>query len=134
MSEWFNQFSNMQRFVLEFTQNNVHHDSPLEHRMIGHEDRMSMPKGIHLEFSHFYGYNLAGLVFKATQFFNFHQTPASQKLVMASFHIEREALVWYQDTLDLGQSSGWESFVKALQVRFGPSVYDDPMETLTRLK
>lgn len=28
----------------------------------------------------------------------------------------------------------WESFVKALQVQFGPLAYDDSMETLTPLK
>lgn len=31
-------------------------------------------------------------------------------------------------------STRWDSFVKALQVRFGPIAYDGPMEALTRLK
>lgn len=28
----------------------------------------------------------------------------------------------------------WEGFCRALQVCFGPTAYDDPMESLTRLK
>ena len=28
----------------------------------------------------------------------------------------------------------WETFVRAIQVRFGPSSYDNPMEALTKLK
>lgn len=28
----------------------------------------------------------------------------------------------------------WETFVRALLLRFGPTAYDDPIETLTKLK
>ncbi|XP_042979911.1 uncharacterized protein LOC122310090 [Carya illinoinensis] len=48
--------------------------------------------------------------------------------------MEGEALVWYQNALDSRQFNSWESLVIALQVRFGPSTFDDPMEALTRLK
>lgn len=53
---------------------------------------------------------------------------------MSSYHMEGEALVWYQDIMDCGIFNGWDSFVRALQTRYRPIVYDDPMETLTRLK
>lgn len=53
---------------------------------------------------------------------------------MASYHMEWEALVWYEDASDSRQFTGWDSFVKSLQVRFRPSTYDNPMEALTRLK
>lgn len=42
-------------------------------------------------------------------------------------------MVWFQDLEDPGVILDWESFVRAFLVRFGPSSYDDPMETLTRL-
>ena len=50
----------------------------------------------------------------------------------ASYHLDDEAFIWFQDcerSLD-----SWETFVRAIQVRFGPSSYDDPMEALTKLK
>ena len=50
----------------------------------------------------------------------------------ASYHLDDEALVWFQDcerSLD-----SWETFVRAIQVRFGPLSYDDPKENLTKLK
>lgn len=54
---------------------------------------------------------------------------------MASYHMEWEALIWYQDALDsLGQLTTCDSFVKALQIQFRPSTYDDPMYDLTMLK
>lgn len=45
---------------------------------------------------------------------------------------------WYGFQLSSCEDSGlfphWEAFVKELQIRFGPSAYDDPMEAITRLK
>lgn len=40
----------------------------------------------------------------------------------------------YQDTVDCGIFTSWDSFVKALQVRFGHMAYYDPTKALTRLK
>ncbi|KAF5468876.1 hypothetical protein F2P56_012987 [Juglans regia] len=48
--------------------------------------------------------------------------------------MEGEALLWYQDVVDGSIFNSWDSFVKALLARFGPTAYDDPMEALTRLK
>ena len=53
---------------------------------------------------------------------------------MASYHMEREALIWFQDTENSGLFTDWEAFVKAVHVRFGATSYDDPMESFTRLK
>lgn len=53
---------------------------------------------------------------------------------MASCHMEGEALIWFQDASNSGQFTRWDSFVKAIQVRFEPSAYDDSMEALTCLK
>lgn len=53
---------------------------------------------------------------------------------MTSYNMEGEALVWYKDALDSGQFTSCDSFVRAFQVRFGSSAYDDPMKALTCLK
>ncbi|KAK9988966.1 hypothetical protein SO802_029205 [Lithocarpus litseifolius] len=69
-----------------------------------------IPKPIRLEFPRFSG----------------------ERILNASYHLDDEALIWFQDcerSLD-----SWETFVRAIQVRFGPSLYDDPLETLTKLK
>ncbi|XP_023907750.1 uncharacterized protein LOC112019466 [Quercus suber] len=52
----------------------------------------------------------------------------------ASYLMEGEALIWFQDAENSGLFSDWEAFVKAVHVRFGATSYDDPMESLTRLK
>uniref|UniRef100_A0A2N9GA58 Retrotransposon gag domain-containing protein n=1 Tax=Fagus sylvatica TaxID=28930 RepID=A0A2N9GA58_FAGSY len=45
---------------------------------------------------------------------------------------DEEALVWFQDCEH--ELHGWNDFVRAIQIRFGPASYDDPMELLTKLK
>jgi hypothetical protein len=51
---------------------------------------------------------------------------------MASFHMEGEALIWFQDADDASLFPTWEAFLQAMLTRFGPT-YDDPMESLMRL-
>jgi hypothetical protein len=51
---------------------------------------------------------------------------------MASFHMEGEALTWFQDAEESGQFPTWDAFLQALLMRFGP-MYNDPMEALMRL-
>ena len=53
---------------------------------------------------------------------------------MASYHMEDEALVWFQDFKDARQLTSWDAFIKALHIRFGTLAYVDPMETLSELR
>ncbi|KAF5456115.1 hypothetical protein F2P56_025626 [Juglans regia] len=53
---------------------------------------------------------------------------------MAAYHMHGEALIWYKGAWDNGQFTSWETLTRILQIRFGPTTYDDPMEALTKLK
>ncbi|XP_041009475.1 uncharacterized protein LOC121253540 [Juglans microcarpa x Juglans regia] len=107
-------------------------------RVDGEQDQMEHRRppfrGIKLEFPSFDGTDPAGWIFKASHYFDFHQTLGAHRLLMASYHMNGEALVWYQDAADTGQFTCWQTFIQALQLRFGPTAYDDPMEDITRLK
>ncbi|XP_041011286.1 uncharacterized protein LOC121255061 [Juglans microcarpa x Juglans regia] len=94
----------------------------------------SVAKGIKLDFPRFFGKNPAAWIYMANQYFLYHQVPPGQRIFLASFHLEEEALVWFQDASEAGTFHSWEEFTQAVQVRFGSSAYDDPMEALTRLK
>jgi hypothetical protein len=67
------------------------------------------------------------------QFFDYYQTPLYHCIRMASFHMEGEALVWFQDADEAGQFPTWDAFIQALIIRFGPG-YDDPMENIVKLQ
>jgi hypothetical protein len=91
-------------------------------------------RSLKLDFPHFDGENVSGWLFKVKQFFDFSNSPIEYKVPMASFYMDGDALVWFQDASDLGLFTSWEAFESAIQFRFGPNCYDDPMEALTRLR
>lgn len=115
----------------DFVGNINGHDMNLEgvgeinHRELG--DR-GLPKGVKLEFPRFSRHNPSAWVYRVNQYFLYHQVPPGQRIFIASFHLDDEALIWFQDASEAGVFHSWEEFVQALQVRFGSSPYDDPME------
>jgi hypothetical protein len=48
--------------------------------------------------------------------------------------MEGKALTWFQDLEASGSITSWDGFTQSLLTRFGPSILDDPMKTLTRLR
>jgi hypothetical protein len=48
--------------------------------------------------------------------------------------MEGKALSWFQALRSSNNLSTWSEFLIAIQVRFGRGSYDDPMETLSKLK
>ena len=73
-------------------------------------------------------------VYRAQQFFVFHQTNPLHRILIFSFHMEGRALTWFKNMEESDHLTSWDAFVKALLTRFGPSAYDDPMEALTQLR
>ena len=95
---------------------------------------LALSQPMRLEFPKFAGEDPASWVYKANQYFKYYSTPITEKLMLASFHMEGEALIWFQDSEESGLFVDWESLIQALHIRFGAITYDDPMETLTRLR
>lgn len=134
MNERLDQLTDMMRTFMAHQNNSINRD--LEVGLEGDQmhNRGGFPRSIRIDFPHFDGDNPSGWIFKANQYFEIHQTSPNQKLLLASYHMEGEALIWYQDAWESGQLTSWEVFVRALLLRFCPTAYDDPMEALTRLK
>nr|XP_023907237.1 uncharacterized protein LOC112018933 [Quercus suber] len=94
--------------------------------------RFSRP--VRLDFPRFCGEEPTSWIYKANQYFKYYRIPESEKLMMASFHMDGEALVWFQKGEDAGVISTREALVQAMLIRFRSTAYDDPMEALTRLR
>ena len=99
-----------------------------------HQLVSSLLRPVKLDFPRFYGEELTSWIYKANQYFKYYRIQESEKLMMASFHMEGEALVWFQKGEDAGVFGTWEALVQATLIRFGSTAYDDPMEALTRLR
>ncbi|XP_070017004.1 uncharacterized protein [Nicotiana sylvestris] len=90
-----------------------------------------------VEFSRFGGDDLRGWVYRCEQFFDVDGTPEDMKVKLASIHMEGRALQWHQTLLKsrLGREfPNWNDYVRALHLRFGHTLYADPMSELVGLK
>ena len=54
-------------------------------------------RAVRFDFPRFNGENPNGWVYWANQFFNYHQINPHHRILLASFHMEGKALVWFQD-------------------------------------
>jgi hypothetical protein len=91
-------------------------------------------KSIRLGFPKFDGEDPLNWCYKAEQFFDHYSTPEFQRLKISSFHMEGTTLIWFQELHKSNSFSTRDEFARALQTRFGMGSYDDPMETLSKLK
>jgi hypothetical protein len=92
------------------------------------------PKTVTLEFPRLNGEDPETWCCRAEQFFEMYCTPDNQHFSISAFHMDGKALVWLQELKASYEVSSWTDFVQAIQIRFGRGPYDDPMETLSKLK
>jgi hypothetical protein len=86
-----------------------------------------------LDVPKFDGSDAMGWIFKISQFFDYHNTPEEDRLTVASFYMEGQALSWYQWMHRNNLITTWFGFLQALETRFAPSYYDDPASALFKL-
>ncbi|KAI5335346.1 hypothetical protein L3X38_025479 [Prunus dulcis] len=63
-------------------------------------------------------------VYKAEQYFDYVSVPNKKKVKMVSFHLDREALQWYQWEEYASSLSKWEDFTRAF-AEFGSHGFED---------
>lgn len=73
-------------------------------------------------------------LFQADQFFAFYNIAFESRLAMASFYMKGEALSWYKWMYQNNQLTDWEAFTRALELRFGPSTYENHQAQLFKLR
>ena len=56
---------------------------------------LTLARPVKLEFPHFSCDDPSSWVYKANQYFGYYQTPIIEKLLIASFHMDLEALIWF---------------------------------------
>ncbi|XP_042946134.1 uncharacterized protein LOC122279514 [Carya illinoinensis] len=91
-------------------------------------------RSLRLEFPRFDGTDSIQWVLKANQFFSYYDIPDNQKIQIAFFHMEGKALSWFTWLKESSPINTWDEFTSALEIRFGPSAYEDPVGQFTKLK
>ena len=73
-------------------------------------------------------------LFQADQYFSFYQIPPDQRLPMVGFHMQGDALSWFKWLHNNNLLTDWNSFTRALELRFGPSTYINHQVELFKLQ
>lgn len=87
-----------------------------------------------LEVSRFGGEHVLSWIFQIEHYFTTHQTQEHHKLSVAAFYMVDEALEYYHWMRRTNQLTTWSAFAKSLELRFGPSKYENHEEELYNLQ
>ncbi|KAE8702143.1 hypothetical protein F3Y22_tig00110500pilonHSYRG00129 [Hibiscus syriacus] len=95
---------------------------------------MSSVKPPKLSLPPFDGSNPLDWIFQAELYFNYYQLPPEDQLSTISFYMQGQALSWFMWMYNNRQLTTWDAFVRALEMRFGPSSYDNHRAALFKLR
>jgi len=87
-----------------------------------------------LELSPFDGLEPLEWLFQVEQFFTFYHIPIESRLSMSSFYMKGDALNWFKWMYQNHQLFDWNSFTKAIELRFRPSTYANHQAELFKLR
>uniref|UniRef100_A0A2N9I2U7 Uncharacterized protein n=1 Tax=Fagus sylvatica TaxID=28930 RepID=A0A2N9I2U7_FAGSY len=96
----------------------AHHRDPYWQEQDGppwNQGRARDPRPMKLDFPRFKGGDPTAWVYRALQYFHYYQVLEPEKVMHASYHLDEEALVWFQDCEH--ELHGWNDFVRAIQIR-----------------
>ncbi|KAJ0917862.1 putative retrotransposon gag domain-containing protein [Helianthus annuus] len=82
----------------------------------------------------FDGSNPLDWIFQAKNYFSYYRIPDTYKLQLTVFHFTGEALSWYKYLANNKLLGTWPEFSRALELRFGPSDYENHKAALFKLK
>lgn len=71
---------------------------------------------------------------KSTSFFDLHKVPRGARLSLIAFHLEGPPSTWFPWMEKKDVFADWNSFMRALRLRFGVSVYEDPLGRIAKFR
>ncbi|XP_026459273.1 uncharacterized protein LOC113359927 [Papaver somniferum] len=108
----------------------------VESKAVGNNEGQNQSKrgGERLYFSKFDGSDVEGWLFKAAQYFEYYETPANQKIKLATCNLDGKALQWYRWLKRTKPVVTWGEFEKAIISRFGITSSEDAGAKLAKIK
>ncbi|XP_020964019.1 uncharacterized protein LOC110265382 [Arachis ipaensis] len=94
---------------------------------------MPSPRKLNFDFPRFDGTNAISWIFNADQYFNYYNTPEQEKLAIASIHMDKGTVPWYQMMQRNQPFTSWFELKRAIEIKFGPSLFDCPRAALFKL-
>ncbi|XP_060967566.1 uncharacterized protein LOC115704201 [Cannabis sativa] len=106
---------------------------PKQPANVDSRDINSLLKVLRVKVHRFDGSNVEDWIYKITKFFDLHGVRPELRLAMVPFHLEGISSTWFQWMEKGGGFPDWESFLRASRLRFGVSIYDDPLGRIAKL-
>ncbi|GJR75689.1 ty3-gypsy retrotransposon protein [Tanacetum coccineum] len=101
--------------------------------MGGGDSGSALPRAMRLDVPKFNGTDPDSWIFSITEYFTLLNTPVDQRLKVVGFNLEGEAAEWFRWMTRNNLITDWDRFVESVRNRFGPSKYEDPQGTLSKL-
>ncbi|KAK3230531.1 hypothetical protein Dsin_002412 [Dipteronia sinensis] len=92
-----------------------------------------LPKNVKLDFPKYFR-NPTSWVCRWEQYFQIHNIPMSDRVTLASFHLDGDAQLWFQILKQELLYVSWEEFRESLYTRYGLKQILDYFLELTKLQ
>ena len=86
-----------------------------------------------MDFPYFDGEDAIGWLFCTSHYFQVYRIVDDQQLLIVAIHMEGKAFQWFQWASNNTQFHTWLKFARAVEIRFGPSKFDDTQGALIKL-
>ncbi|KAK9073457.1 hypothetical protein SSX86_007781 [Deinandra increscens subsp. villosa] len=106
----------------------------LTHQPVTVTQPPNQPRSPKISLPLFDGSNPLDWIFQADNFFNYYNTPIAQRISLSVFYFTGEALSWYKHLATNEMLGTWATFKRELELRFGPSTYENHEATLFKLR
>ncbi|KAL4568423.1 hypothetical protein LXL04_024036 [Taraxacum kok-saghyz] len=73
-------------------------------------------------------------LFQANNYFEYYSIPITQRVALVVFYFIGDALSWYKHLANNHLLGNWQEFSRSLELRFGPSTYENHQATLFKLQ
>jgi len=88
---------------------------------------------VHFDIPKFDDKDVLSWLFSMDQYFDFCITSKEEKIQIAAFHMTGMAIPWFQMTQRAAPFRSWSQLKRALEIEFGPSLFESPCEILFKL-
>ena len=74
-------------------------------------------------FPQFDGSNVMEWIFRAQQVFDYYDIPDMGRVTIASIHMDKEVIPWFQMIQRTTPFTPWDALTQALEIEFSPSIF-----------
>ncbi|GJW44051.1 ty3-gypsy retrotransposon protein [Tanacetum coccineum] len=99
----------------------------------GGDSGSALPRAMRLDVPKFNVTDPDSWIFSITEYFALLNTPVDQRLKVVGFNLKGEAAEWFHWMARNKLITDWDGFVESVRHHFGPSKYEDPQGTLSKL-